>query len=98
MAFVQIIEVTTTRMSEIEAILDNWLAATEGRRRAQRSLLTKDRDRPDTYIQVVEFPSYDEAMANSNLPETSALAEQLTKLCDTPPSFRNLDVVREDHM
>ena len=98
MAFVQIIEVTTTRMSEIEAVMDNWLAATEGRRRAQRSLLTKDRDRPDTYMQVVEFPSYEEAMANSNLPETSAFAEHLTKLCDTPPSFRNLDVVREDHM
>ena len=98
MAFVQIIEVTTTRMSEIEAIMDNWLAATEGRRSARRSLLTQDRDRPNTYVQVVEFPSYEAAMANSNLPETSAFAEQLTKLCDTSPSFRNLNVVREDHM
>jgi hypothetical protein len=97
-AFVQIIEVTTNRVSEIEAVMDHWLAATEGRRSAHRSLLTKDRDRPDTYIQVVEFPTYEQAMANSNLPETSAFAEQLTKLCDTPPSFRNLDVVREDHM
>jgi hypothetical protein len=96
--FVQIIEVTTTRPPEIEALMDNWLAATEGRRSAHRSLLTKDRDRPDTYVQVVEFPSYEEAMANSNLPETSAFAEQLAKLCDRPPSFRNLDVVREDQM
>lgn len=98
MGFVQIIEVTTTRPPEIEALMDNWLAATEGRRSAHRSLLTKDRDRPDTYVQVVEFPSYEEAMANSNLPETSAFAEQLAKLCDRPPSFRNLDVVREDQM
>lgn len=98
MEFVQIIEVTTTRMSEIEALMDNWLAATEGRRSAQHSVLGKDRDRPDTYVQVVEFPSYDAAMANSALPETAAFAEQLTKLCDSPPSFRNLDVVREDQM
>ena len=98
MAFVQIIEITTSRLSEYEAVIDNWLANTEGRRRAQRSLLTKDRDRADTYIQVVEFPSYEDAMANSNLPETSAFADELTKLCDTPPSFRNLDIVREDHM
>jgi len=37
-------------------------------------------------------------MANSNLPETSTFAEQLTKLCETPPSFRNLDVIRQDQM
>lgn len=98
MAFVQIIEVTTSRLSEIEALMDDWLATTQGRRSAQRSLLTKDRDRANTYVQVVEFPSYEEAMANSNLPETSAFAEQLTKLCDAPPSFKNLDVVRADHM
>ena len=58
-------------------------------------MLTQDRDRPDTYVQVVEFPSYEAAMANSDLPETAAFAEQLAKLCDAPPSFRNLDVVRE---
>jgi hypothetical protein len=47
---------------------------------------------------VVEFPSYEDAMSNSNLPETSAFAEKLAELCDTPPTFRNLDVVRLDQM
>src|SRR5450759_235962 len=98
MAVVQIIELTTTRLAEIQALMEDWLAKTEGRRSAHRSLLTKDRDRPDTYVQVVEFPSYEEAMANSNLPETGAFAERLTSLCDGPPSFRNLDVVRDDQM
>jgi hypothetical protein len=96
--FVQIIEVTTTRLPEIETLMENWLTSTEGRRSAHRSLVTKDRDRADTYIQVVEFPSYEDAMTNSSLPETSAFAEKLTELCDAPPSFRNLDVVREDNM
>jgi hypothetical protein len=96
MAFVQVIEMTTTRVAEIEELMGQWLAATEGRRSAQRSLLTKDRERPDTYVQVVEFPSYEEAMANSALPETAAFAQKLSALCVSGPTFRNLDVVRAD--
>ena len=63
-----------------------------------RSLITKDRERPDTYVQVVEFPSYEEAMANSALPETTAFAEKLSALCSSGPTFRNLDVVRVDEL
>jgi len=96
MAFVQVIEVTTTKVPEIEELMDEWLAATEGRRSARRSLLTRDRDRADTYVQVVEFPSFEAAMANSALPETAAFAEKLTALCTSGPTFRNLDVVRAD--
>ena len=49
-------------------------------------------------MQIVEFPSYDEAMANSNLPQTSEFAAKLASLCDGPPTFRNLDVTREEQM
>jgi quinol monooxygenase YgiN len=96
MAFVQVIEVTTTKVPEIEELMNEWLAATEGRRSARRSLLARDRDHRDTYVQVVEFPSYEAAMANSALPETTAFAEKLTALCTSGPTFRNLDVVRAD--
>jgi hypothetical protein len=96
--FVQVIELTTTKITEIEAIMNEWMAATEGRRSARRSLLAKDRDRPDTYVQVVEFPSYEEAMANSALPETTALAGKLAALCDSGPTFKNLDAVRVDEL
>jgi hypothetical protein len=98
MTFVQIIEMTTTKASEVEELMNGWMAATEGRRSASRSLLTKDRERPDTYVQVVEFPSYEEAMANSALPETTALAENLSDLCVSGPTFRNLDLVRVDEL
>ena len=37
-------------------------------------------------------------MANSNLPETAEFAAKLASLCDGPPSFRNLEVVREEQM
>ncbi|HZU74941.1 MAG TPA: hypothetical protein VE990_19440 [Acidimicrobiales bacterium] len=98
MAFVQIIEVKTTRIGEIEALMDEWLTRTEGKRKTHHSVLTADRDRPDVYVQIVEFPSYEEAMANSALPETDDFAKKLVQLCDGPPTFRNLDVRRADDM
>ena len=96
--FVQMIEMTTTKIADVEAIMNEWMSVTEGHRSAKRSLLTKDRERPDTYVQVVEFPSYEEAMANSALPETAALSGKLAALCDSGPTFRNLDAVRVDDL
>src|SRR6266851_7139440 len=46
MAFVQVIEMTTTKVAEIEELMSEWVAATEGRRSARRSLLAHDRERP----------------------------------------------------
>ena len=47
---------------------------------------------------MVDFPSYEAATANSSLPETGEFAEKLAKLCDGPPTFRNLDVRRTDDL
>lgn len=96
MAFVQIIELVTTRPDEVDELVDEWRTATAGRRTAQRATLTRDRERPDTYVQIVEFASYDDAMANSQLPETAQFAGKLAQLCDGPLTFRNLDVVHVD--
>ena len=79
-------------------MVDEWRAQTAGRRTARRGTFTKDRDRPDTYVQIVEFPSFEDAMANSALPETAAFAERLAKLCDGPMTFRNLDVRRVEEL
>jgi quinol monooxygenase YgiN len=98
MRFIQIIEFTTTRIDELNAALDEWLARTQGQRAATRGTQTRDRDRANTYLQIVEFPSHEQAMANSDLPETSQFAARLAELCDQPPTFRNLDVTREDQM
>ncbi|WP_235746543.1 cupin domain-containing protein [Nocardia coffeae] len=96
--FVQAIEFTTTHIDEFNEKLDAWLAATAGKRTAVHGMETKDRDRVDTYLQMVEFPSYTEAMRNSDLPETTRFAEELAELCDGPAIFRNLDLLREDDM
>ncbi len=96
MRFIQIFEFTTTRVDEIKALMDNWVAQSEGRRKTERSVLAADRDRPQTYVQIVEFPSYEEAMQNSALPETAEFAQKLAELCEEPPRFRNLELVRTE--
>jgi hypothetical protein len=98
MAFIQLIEIVTTRPDEVKALVAEWRAQTAGRRTAQRGTFTQDRERPDTYLQIVEFPSYEDAMANSELPETATFAESLRQLCETPMLFRNLDVQSVEEM
>ena len=92
------INLTTSRPDEVEALVSECRAQTMGRCTAQRGTFTKDRDRSDTYVQIVELPSYEDAMANSDLPETADFAERLTQLCDGPMTFRNLDVRSVEEM
>ncbi len=98
MGFIQIIEMETTRPDEVEALVSEWRTKTEGTRTAQRGTFTKDRDRPNTHVQIVEFTSYEDAMANSGLPETASFALKVRELCDGPLAFRNLDVQRVEEM
>lgn len=95
MAFVQIIEYRTDRPDEVTALLDEWEEASPQEvQTGFRGLLCADRDNPGTYINIVEFPSYEVAMENSNRPETTTFAERMQKLCEGT-TFRNLDVQRE---
>jgi hypothetical protein len=98
MGFIQIIEYKTSRIDELNAMLDAWLEKTKGKRLATRGTQTRDRDADNTYVQIVEFPSYEDAMANSKMAETGEFAAKLAELCEGPPSFRNLDVIREEQM
>ncbi|KJS54594.1 hypothetical protein [Streptomyces rubellomurinus] len=95
MKFVQIIEYKTSRIDEFNALLDSWVERNAGRRLATWSLQTRDRDRENVYLNIVEFPSYEKAMENSDRPETTEFAAQAAGLCDGPPVFRNLDVTNE---
>ena len=89
--FMQIIEFTTSRIDEIEKLVDTY--DLEGAANtARRVVLSEDRERPGTYVNIVEFDSYESAMQNSARPEVAAFAEQMAKLCDAPPTFSNLDI------
>ena len=96
MKFVQIIECKTSRIDEVNRLTDEFLKKTEGKRPDGRAMRTKDRDGSNTYLEIVEFPSYEVAMKNNDLPETQEFAKKMMEVCDGEPIFRNLDVERED--
>jgi quinol monooxygenase YgiN len=97
MAFIQIIDATSSRVEEIQALEAEMRAATGGLSTpVRRMYVTKDRDRENHYLTIVEFESYEAAMANSNDPRTQEFAEKFAALCDGPPAFYNLDVISEE--
>ncbi|SFB83772.1 ester cyclase [Streptomyces aidingensis] len=98
MTFVQVIDCKTSRVDDVNRLMDRWVQLTEGKRTATHSIVGTDRSDSTHLVEIVEFPSYEEAMKNSNLPETDQVFQELVKLCDEMPSFTDLDVVREEQL
>jgi hypothetical protein len=91
--FVQIMEFDTSRIDEVDALSRRMQAERGDDLLATKATITEDRDRRGHYYVIVEFPSYEDAMKNSNDPVTSRYAGEMAALLDGPPVFRNLDVV-----
>jgi hypothetical protein len=96
MSFVQIVEFNTSNFDEIKALEDEWRKETAGSRPGTRITTCKDRDRDGHYFVIAEFPSYEEAMRNSDLPETDRTSRKMAELTDGPVGFTNLDVLSVD--
>ncbi|MER6024910.1 ester cyclase [Streptomyces sp. NPDC001851] len=96
MTFVQLIECRTSRLDEMNRLMDDWVEQTKGKRTATHALVGKDRSDAAHIVEVVEFPSYEDAMRNSNLPETDRIFQGMVSLCDEMPTFIDLDVVRDE--
>jgi hypothetical protein len=95
MTFVQIIDYETANPDQVEGLFDEWIKATEGKRTASHELHMQDRENTSHFVDVVEFPSYEKAMENNDLPETQKIAEQMRSLCSRAPTFINLEVRRD---
>ncbi|MEU5049643.1 ester cyclase [Streptomyces sp. NPDC021096] len=98
MTFVQVIDCKTRRYDDMNRLMDDWVAATEGKRTATHSIVGRDHTDDEHYVEIIEFPSYAKAMENSNLPETNRIFEEMVALCDGMPSFTDLDVVRDEQL
>ena len=96
MPFIQIIDFTTSRFDEGDKLVTQYRADLGDRSKVRRATVCKDRDQDNHYVSIVEFDSYEDAMANSTLPETDALSKGLASLADGPPKFLNLDVIRSE--
>ncbi|CCK30895.1 hypothetical protein BN159_6516 [Streptomyces davaonensis JCM 4913] len=94
MKFVQIIDFETERLDEMEPLLEEARQRNAGREGGPtHRILLKDRDTPGRYLSLIEFDSYEEAMRNSEDPETTKMAEQLGALCTREPRFVNCDLL-----
>jgi hypothetical protein len=95
MTFIQIIEVKTQDIQAIRKAAGEYRRATQGKATIRREILTRDRNDPSRYFNLVFFDSYESAMKNSSLPETQASAGQFENLTDGPPTFYDLDVIND---
>ena len=93
MHFMQIIEITTDRLEELVRLEDEWRVAGRGRRTGIADWLCADRDTPGRYFSVNLFPSHDDALANSELPETGAMAQQAMHIGSA--AFHDCDVLHD---
>ncbi|MDQ4053623.1 MAG: hypothetical protein M3237_13110 [Actinomycetota bacterium] len=91
-AFVQLVEMTTSRIDEIQKFNEEWRERNPDRL-LDWSIVAVDRDNPGKYVAIVHFESYEVAMQNSADPRTAEFAAKMEELSDAPPTFRNLDVV-----
>lgn len=92
MGFIQIIEYETDRPDEMMALGNENMERAGGAPPFTRLAVTQDRDNPNRYLTIVEFPSYEAAMENSDDPATSDFAARMAALCTSGPRFHNLDV------
>ena len=90
--FVQIMELETSRIDELEALSRRMQEERGDALLASKATITEDRDRPGHYFVIVEFDSYEEAMKNSNDPVTGKYSEEMSALLAGAPIFHNLDV------
>lgn len=90
--FIQIIESSTAKIDEVDALVEELMTEMQGTMLARRSIETADHDKPGRYMTIVEFDSYEEAMENSRNPTVTQFAERFASLAEGPVIFRNLDV------
>jgi hypothetical protein len=91
-AFLQLIEFHTGDPDRFRALADEWREKMGSDATARWAIVAADRDRPDTYLELVAFPDFAAAMRNSEHPVTSEFAKKLQEATDGEAGFRNLDV------
>ena len=98
MKFAQIVEFSTGRIDEFNAGLDDWMVRTNGNRISHRAVLQRDRNATDRYLLLVEFDSYEQGRENSSRPDVQAFAAFMSGISESAPTFRSLDVLREEEL
>jgi plasmid stability protein len=91
-AFLQLIEFHTRDLEAFRRLAEEWRERIGREGTARWAVVAADRDRPDTYLELVAFPDFASAMRNSEHPVTSDFAKRMQEATDGEAQFRNLDV------
>ncbi len=94
MTFIQTISFDARDEDRLLKLMDGWEQDAQNAPGFRRAWILKDRDRPNAYLISAEFSSHEEAMKNSNRPETDAMAKKLFALIDGQAEYRNYDLIR----
>jgi hypothetical protein len=97
-AFVQLIEFRTRDLPAFRSLGDEWQERMGRETTARWIAVTADRDRADTYVELVAFPDHASAMRNSEHPVTSEISKKMQEVTEGETSFRNLDVAEVRRM
>jgi plasmid stability protein len=92
-SFVQLIEFHARDLDGFRALGDEWQQRMGRETTARWIAVTADRDRADTYVQLVAFPDHASAMRNSEHPVTTEISKKVQEVTEGEAHFRNLDVV-----
>jgi hypothetical protein len=96
MRYIQLVEFHSSHPPvEVRQALDEWIAATRGKRTLESAIVAVEHDQPNHYWELLEYPSQGDAMSAIELPETRMAYERWIALVDGEPAFHNLDVVEQ---
>ena len=93
-SFLQLIEFHARDLEGFNRIVEEWRERMGRETTARWGMVSADRDRADTYVEIVAFPDHASAMRNSDHPVTTDFAKRMQEVTEGEASFRNLDVVR----
>ncbi|MGY1690150.1 DUF1059 domain-containing protein [Geodermatophilus sp. SYSU D01105] len=91
-SFLQLIEFHARDLDGFRRIAEQWRERMGRETTARWGVVAADRDRPDTYVEIVSFPDHAAAMRNSEHPVTTDFAKRMQEVTEGEASFRNLDV------
>ena len=81
MTYIQFTGYGTTHPGEMDALTNERVTATEGKRTSTHEMHTQHRDHPGRYMGIIEFPPYDPAMRNSKPPQTQRISGTTRERC-----------------
>jgi len=91
-AFIQLVEYETNDIEAVEKAILKFRDEHPGVMTFTTSRVAEDRDNPGTYVSIVEFPTFEEAMEQSNHPELSEFVQNIGPELMANRRYRNLDV------